>query len=282
MSLAIAHLGPSGTYAEMAALTFAATLDVPPRLMPYSTIAQTLQSLASGKVDRAIVPMENSVEGGVTMTMDALWQLDTLQIQQAIVLPIRHALLSYASSPEGVWVIHSHPQALAQCQHWLRDHAPLAKSQPANSTTEILPKLIQDSSWGAIASLRAAELYNIPVLACPINDYPENCTRFLVLSNDPSPGGTHTSLAFSMPANRPGILLTMLKIIADRHINLSRIESRPTQRSMGEYVFFMDLEADSRQVETKATIADLTSHAEVFKLFGSSDLLDYTRTASSL
>ncbi len=276
MPLTIAHLGPTGTYAEMAALTFANTLATPPQLIPQATIAQTLQALADGTVDRAIVPVENSVEGGVTMTLDTLWELDTLHIQQALVIPIRHALLSYANSPEELWVVHSHPQALAQCQHWLTHHAPLAKRQPANSTTEILPKLIQDSSWGAIASTRAAELYDIPILACPINDYPENCTRFLVLGNEPAPGGTHTSLAFSMPANRPGILLNMLKIIADRHINLSRIESRPTKRSMGEYIFFLDLEADIRQAETKATIADLISHAEVLKLFGSYDLVDYT------
>ncbi len=276
MTIAIAHLGPTGTYAELAALTYAQTLAVPPRLVPYATIAQTLQALASGTVDRAIVPVENSVEGGVTMTMDTLWQLDNLQIQQALLIPIRHALLSYASAPEAITVVHSHPQALAQCQNWIAENIVLAKTQPANSTTEILPKLRDNPTWGAIASTRAAELYNLPILACPINDYPENCTRFLVLGNEVASGGTHTSLAFSMPMNRPGILLKMLQIIADRHINLSRIESRPTKRSMGDYVFFLDLEADIRHAETKATIADLTSHAETLKLFGSYDLVDYT------
>jgi prephenate dehydratase len=276
MTITIAHLGPTGTYAELAALTYAKTLDSPNHLTAYATIAQTLQALASGAVDRAIVPVENSVEGGVTMTMDTLWQLDNLQIQQALLLPIRHALLSYATSPEAITVVHSHPQALAQCQQWLANNTILAKTQPANSTTEILPKLIANPDWGAIASTRAAELYKLPILACPINDYPENCTRFLVLGNEVALGGTHTSLAFSMPTNRPGILLKMLQIIADRHINLSRIESRPTKRSMGEYVFFLDLEADIRHAETKATIADLTSHAETLKLFGSYDLMDHT------
>ncbi len=276
MTIAIAHLGPTGTYAELAALTYAKTLAVPPRLVPYATIAQTLQALASGTVDRAIVPVENSVEGGVTMTMDTLWQLDNLQIQQALLIPIRHALLSYASVPEAITVVHSHPQALAQCQNWIAETIVLAKTQPANSTTEILPKLRDNPTWGAIASTRAAELYNLPILACPINDYPENCTRFLVLGNEVASGGTHTSLAFSMPTNRPGILLKMLQIIADRHINLSRIESRPTKRSMGDYVFFLDLEADIRHAETKATIADLTRHTETLKLFGSYDLVNYT------
>lgn len=276
MTIAIAHLGPTGTYAELAALTYAKTLTTSPRLVPYATIAQTLQALASGSVDRAIVPVENSVEGGVTMTMDTLWQLDNLQIQQALLIPIRHALLSYAGSPGNIRVIHSHPQALAQCQNWIIENAPLTKTQPANSTTEVLSKLIANPDWGAIASTRAAELYKVPVLDCPINDYPENCTRFLVLGNEVALGGTHTSLAFSMPTNQPGILLRMLQIVADRHINLSRIESRPTKRSMGEYVFFLDLEADIRQAETKAAIADLTSHAEKLKLFGSYDLVDYT------
>jgi len=276
MTITIAHLGPTGTYAELAALTYAKTLATSPHLVPHTTIAQTLQALASGAVDRAIVPVENSVEGGVTMTMDTLWQLDNLQIQQALLIPIRHALLSYAASPEAITMVHSHPQALAQCQNWIVQNAVLAKTQPANSTTEILPKLMENPTWGAIASSRAAELYNLPILACPINDYPENCTRFLVLGNEVALGGTHTSLAFSMPTNRPGILLKMLQIVADRNINLSRIESRPTKRSMGDYVFFLDLEADIRQAETKATIADLISHAEILKLFGSYDLIDHT------
>lgn len=275
MTIAIAHLGPTGTYAELAALTYAKTLNHPNHLIAYSTIAQTLQAVASGKTDLAIVPVENSVEGGVTMTMDTLWELD-LHIQKALIIPIQHALLSHGQTIESLQIIHSHPQALAQCQRWLAHHCPSAKTQPANSTTEILSQLKLNPTWGAIASTRAAELYNLPILACPINDYPENCTRFLVLGNQPISGGAYTSLAFSMPVNRPGTLLKILKIIADRNINLSRIESRPTKRSLGEYVFFLDLEADLRQAETKAAIADLISHAEILKLFGSYDLIDNT------
>jgi prephenate dehydratase len=282
MPLAIAHLGPTGTYAELAAITYAKTRPEPTELIAFGTIAQTLQAVVAGQTDLAIVPVENSVEGGVTMTMDSLWRLDPIHIQQALVIPIQHALLSYAPDPSALTLVQSHPQALAQCQNWLAIHSPTAKTQPANSTTEILPQLADNPTWGAIASKRAAELYNLPVLACPINDYPENCTRFLVLSTQPSLGGTHTSLAFSMAANRPGTLLKMLKIIADRGINLSRIESRPTKRSMGEYVFFLDLEADIRRAETKATIADLMHHAEILKLFGSYDLVDYTRSDPTL
>jgi prephenate dehydratase len=275
MTITIAHLGPTGTYAELAALTYAKTLDSPNHLTAYATIAQTLQAVASGQTDLAIVPVENSVEGGVTMTMDTLWQLD-LHIQKALIIPIQHALLSYSPTIESLQIVHSHPQALAQCQHWLVQHCSSAKTQPANSTTEMLPQLKLHPTWGAIASTRAAELYDLPILACPINDYPENRTRFLVLGNQPISGGAHTSVAFSMPVNRPGTLLKILKIIADRNINLSRIESRPTKRSLGEYVFFLDLEADLRQAETKATIADLISHAEILKLFGSYDLIDHT------
>lgn len=276
MTITIAHLGPTGTYAELAALTYAKTLDSPNQLTAYATIAQTLQAVASGQTDLAIVPVENSVEGGVTMTMDTLWQLD-LHIQKALIIPIQHALLSYGQTIESLQIVHSHPQALAQCQHWLFQNCPSAKTQPANSTTEILPQLKAHPTWGAIASTWAAELYDLPILACPINDYPENCTRFLVLGNQPISGGAYTSVAFSMPINRPGTLLKILKIIADRNINLSRIESRPTKRSLGEYVFFLDLEADLRQAETKATIADLISRSEILKLFGSYDLIDHTR-----
>jgi len=169
MTIAIAHLGPTGTYAELAAQTYAKTLDQPNQLIAYSTIAQTLEAVASGQTDLAIVPVENSVEGGVTMTMDTLWQLD-LYIQKALIIPIQHALLSYGRTVESLQIVHSHPQALAQCQHWLAQHYPSAKTQPANSTTEILPQLKLNPTWGAIASTRAAELYDLPILACPIND----------------------------------------------------------------------------------------------------------------
>ncbi|NEP12571.1 MAG: prephenate dehydratase [Symploca sp. SIO2C1] len=277
MSVSIAHLGPPGTYAEAATLAYIRNLAVEKGskslLCPYPSIAQTLYSVAQEQVDLAVVPVENSIEGSVAITLDLLWQLDTLQIQQSLVLPIRHALLSRASTIETIKTIYSHPQALAQCQQWLEKFLPEVQPTPTNSTTEALHYLDKDHTAGAIASERAAELYNLPVLASAINDYPDNCTRFLVLGKQPSTSGSHTSLAFSTPANVPGALVKPLQVFAQRGINMSRIESRPTKRSLGEYFFFIDIEADASISSVKAALEELVSYTEILKIFGSYSVL---------
>jgi prephenate dehydratase len=242
-------------------------------LCPYPSIAQTLQSVAQGQAHLAVVPVENSIEGSVVTTLDMLWQLDTLQVQQALVLPIRHALLSRASTIEAIQTVYSHPQALAQCQGWLEKFLPSAQLVPTNSTTEALQYLDKDYTAGVITSQRAAQLYNLPILASAINDYPDNYTRFWVMGKQPSAGGSHTSLAFSTPANVPGALAKPLQVFASRGINLSRIESRPTKRSLGEYLFFIDLEADASQAPVQDALSELASHTEILKIFGSYSVL---------
>ncbi len=273
----IAHLGPAGTYTEAAALICQAWLQTQPhpldcQLQPYGSIALTLAALATGAADWAIVPVENSVEGGVTMTMDSLWQFDQLQIHWALVMPIEHALLSRATDLAQIRQVYSHPQALAQCPTWLTTHLSQAERITANSTTEGI-QYLTDPTIAAISSQRAAQLYGEPVLACPINDQPDNCTRFILLSRDISPGGGLTSLAMSLKANQPGSLLKLLQIFADREINLSRIESRPSKRSMGDYLFFIDMEADARTTRSQAVLRDLENHTERLRIFGSYDLI---------
>lgn len=273
MSISIAHLGPPGTYAEAAALAYVRTLakDTGGQalLCPYPSITQTLHAVAQGQVHLAVVPVENSIEGSVVVTLDTLWQLDTLQIQQALVLPIRHALLSRALTLETIQTVYSHPQALAQCQGWLEKFLPSVQLVPTNSTTEPLEYLDKDYTAGVITSQRAAQLYNLPILASAINDYPDNCTRFWVMGLQTSTGGSHTSLAFSLSANAPGALVKPLQVFASRGMNMSRIESRPTKRSLGEYLFFIDLEADAREAPVQAALSELASHTEILKIFGS-------------
>jgi prephenate dehydratase len=150
-----------------------------------------------------------------------------------------------------------------------------------NSTTEALQQLEQDVKAGAISSLRASQLYNLPILASGINDYPDNCTRFWVLSQDcsqssyhlASQNNSHTSLAFSLPANVPGALVKPLQVFAQRGINLSRIESRPTKRSLGEYLYFIDLEADINSSAVQSALVELTAQTEILKSFGSYNIL---------
>lgn len=285
MNVSIAHLGPSGTYAEQAALAYVNWVHQQTGqeaiLCPLPSIAQTLRAVAQGKVDLVVVPVENSIEGSVAITLDMLWQLDTLQIQQALVLPIAHSLMSRAQSLETIQTVYSHPQALAQCQGWLEQFLPGVQLVPTNSTTEALQQLEQDWTAAAIASPRASQLYNLPVLASAINDYSDNYTRFWVVSQDQSQiswhtlslSPTHTSLAFSMRANIPGALVKPLQVFAQRGINLSRIESRPTKRSLGDYLFFIDCEGDANSSLVQSALAELTAYTEILKLFGSYSIL---------
>lgn len=276
MVVSVAHLGPPGTYAEAAALAYVSWLTQMGKealLCPYPSIAQTLRAAAQGQADLAVVPVENSVEGSVTTTLDTLWQLDTLQIQQALVLPISHALMSRAPNLEAIQTVYSHPQALAQCQGWLERFLPQVHLVPTNATTEGLQYLDEDKTAGAIASSRAAQLYNLPILVCPINDYVDNYTRFWVLSLQPATGGNCTSLAFSVPANVPGALAKPLQVFASRDINLSRIESRPTKRSLGDYLFFVDLEANTTEASVQSALEELSTYTEKLKIFGSYSIL---------
>jgi prephenate dehydratase len=269
--ISIAHLGPSGTNAETAALAYAAHLakqGLEARLCPYPSIAQTLQSVGRKQVDLAVAPVENSTEGSLTITLDSLWQFDGLQIQQELILPISHALFSTGSSLQGIKTVFSHPQALAQCQKWLEKNLPSVQLIPTNSTTEALQQINQDPTLAAIAAPRAAKLYNLPILAEPINDYPDNCTRFWVVGLTPSTSGSRISLGFSVPQNVPGALVKPLEVFAKRGINLSRIESRPTKRVLGEYLFFIDLEASLEDLSTQEALAELINYTEVVKIFG--------------
>ena len=272
MTLTIAHLGPTGTYAEAAALAYAERYisgeDF--QLQPYPNIAQTLKAVADGDVKLAIVPVENSIEGSVTMTLDTTWQLSAaIQIQQAIVLPIAHALISIATDFSDIETVYSHPQALSQCQEWLQLNLPQAMRIPENSTTAALKTLANFPHAAAISSVRAAKLYQLPVLVHPINDYPDNQTKFWAIGLQPSPIGNCTSVAFSLRSNAPGGLMTALGFFASRGLNLSRIESRPSKRSLGDYLFFIDIETDLDCRELKSALADLDAYAETVKNFGS-------------
>jgi prephenate dehydratase len=277
MAVSIAHLGPRGTFSEQAALAFQTWLQEnegqESTLIAYPSILQAIQAVAEGAVSLAIVPVENSIEGSVAVTLDTLWQLESLQIQQALVLPIRHNLITQAHSTQAIETIYSHPQALGQCQQWLTQHCPQATLVPTRSTTESLQHLDDNVTTAAIASTWAAALYNLPVLAPTINDQPDNCTKFWVLSTTTAAQGNHTSLAFSLPINAPGALLKPLEIFARAQINLSRIESRPTKRSLGEYLFFLDLEASLAAAHTQDTLRALATCTEKIKLFGSYDTI---------
>lgn len=277
MIKSIAHLGPIGTYSELATLIYAEKLTnatgVETKLIPYPNIAQTLQSVAKGETDVAVVPVENSIHGIVAITLDTLWELDGLQIQLGLTLPVIHNFLTRGNTLEGIKTVYSHPQALAQCQKWLDCHLPQAHLTATESTTEALHYLNKEPTAGAIASERAAQLYNIPIKVANINDYPDNCTRFWVISREKNHHGNHVSLGFAFEENQPGVLVKPLQIFAEQEINLTRIESRPTKRLLGEYLFFLDLEGDTNKKDIKNALIQLSSLTKTLKVFGNYDVL---------
>jgi prephenate dehydratase len=291
MTLSIAHLGPAGTYAEQAALSYGQwwsdrTQKPLPQLIPFPSIAQTLYEVAEGRVDIAIAPVENSIEGSVTTTLDTLWQLDNLQIRQALVLPIAHVLVAQTEDLSKITKVYSHPQALGQCQSWLHRNLPNAKLIPTTSTTEGLKYVEGDAA--AISSEPAAQLYNLPIQARSIQDHPDNCTRFLVISRPDSSMVTptvadapiHTALAFSLLRNNPGALVKPLQIFAERQINLSKIESRPSKRSLGDYVFFVDAEVSLETKPFEGVIDLLQQNTESLKVLGYYSVLQISLPAN--
>jgi prephenate dehydratase len=286
MAVSIAHLGPAGTYAEIAAMVFAQSGCLPAgaevHYIPHPTIAQALTQTSAGHADWAVVPVENSVEGSVPMTLDTVWHQPALNIHQGLVLPIDHAFIGSATRLSQIKAIYSHPQALAQCQGWLDQHLPQVERVAVNSTAQAVQLIADNSSPGssgnpekaAIASLRAASLYHMPVLDYPINDHPGNCTRFWALSRQPSPGGDYTSIGFSVhDGSAPGVLVESLQIFAQAGISMVRIESRPTKRTMGDYRFFVDLEGNAKTSPLAEALQRLKTRACTYQLLGSYKLL---------
>jgi prephenate dehydratase len=278
MTVSLAYLGPTGTNSETAALTYAKWLSQnkgkEANLCPYPSIALAIRSLLQKKADLAIVPVENSIEGSVAVTLDSLWQLNELKILQGLILPINHALLSCNCDLPAIKTVYSHPQALGQCQKWLECYLPEVSLIPTNSTTEALQFLKDDLTAAAIASPRASQLYEIPILRENINDHPDNCTRFWLLGLNGTNTGNHLSLAFSLPKNIPGALVQPLQIFARRGINMSKIESRPTKRSLGEYIFFIDLEGNSQDPSIQGALQELAQYTEELKIFGNYDIVE--------
>lgn len=277
MTISLSYLGPTGTYSENAAKAYGKWLQKNRQqkftLVPQPSIAMALDAIVRRKVDYGVVPVENSIEGTVNITLDTLWQENSLQIFRGLTIPIVHSLLSYNSALENLQTVYSHPQALGQCQKWLAKNLPQVQLVAANSTTEALKLLKEDRSTGAISSASAAQIYQVPVLSLGINDRPDNCTRFLVIGHKTGTVGSYISLAFSLEKNTSGALVKPLQMFARRNINLTKIESRPTKRSLGEYIFFIELEGSLKETKIQECLEELKQYTEVIKVFGNYDLI---------
>lgn len=277
MTISLSHLGPIGTYSESAAIAYGKWLKEYQQqeftLFPQPSIAMALNAVVQNKVDCGVVPVENSLEGTVNITLDTLWQTENLQILRGLTIPIVHSLLSYSSSLKDIKTVYSHPQALGQCQKWLSENLPQVQLVAANSTTEALKLLEEDPTTGAISSDTAAKIYQVPILCLGINDRPDNRTRFLVIGTNKSTVGSYISLAFSLQKNASGALVKPLQVFAKRNINLSKIESRPTKRYLGEYIFFIELEGNLQEAKVQECLLELKQYTEVLKVFGNYDLI---------
>lgn len=265
----VAYLGPAGTFTEAAALGYARD----GQLVPYGSVRAIATAIVDGETGEGVVPIENSLEGSVTDTLDLLIHDSLLSIRFELVIPIEHCLLARAGTrTEDIRVIYSHPQAIAQCRDYLDRELARATPVSAMSTAAAAERLQEDGDGvAAIGTLRAAELYGMDVLARGIQDNPSNVTRFVVLahSDHPPTGNDKTSLAFSFQEDRPGLLYAAIGVFATRNINLLKVESRPTKQSLGRYVFLLDLAGHREDPPVKQALDALQAQVSMLKLFGS-------------
>ncbi len=272
----VGYFGPPGTFTEEALLA-SAPADVEP--VALQTIHATIAALAEGRVQRAVVPIENALDGSVDATLDALAvDFPDLVIVDEVVRPITHVLA--AAGPlelDQIEVVTSHPQALGQCGRFLRSALPAARLRPSEGSTADAVRQVTASGherWAAIGPRRAADLYGATVLREAIEDHPGNETRFVWLARrGEEPGGDFarwkTSVVFWGGGDAtPGWLVRCLSELAFRGINLTRIESRPRRMGLGHYMFFVDLEGAAGAPPVATALAALESHCEGLRTLG--------------
>ena len=268
MARTIGFLGPLGTYSEEAALLYDKTAD---RLYP--TITGVGEAVAAGEIDEGVVPIENSLEGPVTFTLDLLIAQPTLFIRGEIDLPIEHYLLARPGTvPAEIKVIYSHPQALGQCRQYLEKNYPQAEQMASLSTVLCVTDSFESKvPAAAISPRRASELYDVDILDRGIQDVANNVTRFAVigLSDHAPTGDDKTSMAFTLEKDSPGLLHRVLGEFADRDINLLKIESRPTKQLLGEYIFLLDCVGHREDSPMKEALAALSDPISMLRILGS-------------
>jgi prephenate dehydratase len=269
MTNRLAYLGPPGTFSQEAALLYEQSA----HLVPFPSIPGVAMAVNSGMADEGIVPIENSLEGSVTHTLDLLIQEKTLHIRHEVELPIEHVLVA-ADTVDATQVkaIYSHPQALAQCRKFIERCFPKAQHMASLSTAAAVEDMKESPVQAiAIASKMAAELYDVEILAHNIQDNPNNITRFVVLSPEDHPptGNDRTSLCFSFAQDRPGILHQAIGEFAQRNINLAKIESRPAKRELGQYIFLIDCDGHRTDSKVQEALQNLETMSSLFKIFGS-------------
>jgi prephenate dehydratase len=276
----VAYLGPPGTYTHEAMLgSIADGVDLQELALP--TIHDVVLAVENGAAERAVVPIENSVEGSVNATLDALaFDAPTVRIVGETVLAIHHCLIARAAvGLAQIEVVLSHPQALAQCAAFVRERLTGAEVRTATSTAEAVRTVAGHAGpWAALGPQSAADRYGATVLASAVEDVAGNETRFAWLARDGDPGAdgerpagqVKTAIAFwPRESDHPGWLVDCLAEFAQRGVNLTRIESRPRKVGLGEYVFFIDLAGAVGDANISAGLQAVQRHVAQLRMLGS-------------
>lgn len=268
----IAFLGPQGTYTEEALIKIYSPDEH--KFVPMATVSDVIEAVDRGEVEKGIVPIENSIEGSVTETLDHLAFESEVLIEREILLPIHHHLLGVkGTTASEIKTVITHPQAYAQCRKNLRKIFKDVNLEPSLSTADAVRIVAErnDPSCAAIGNAFAAKLYGLEILIRDISDYNDNTTRFVVIGKEimPKTGYDKTSIVCFIGDDRPGRLLEILQEFAYRFINLTKIASRPTKKKFGEYMFFIDMEGHIEDEPVKQAISCLKCKLPIVKFLGS-------------
>lgn len=269
-------LGPNGSYSDFAKDRFVEAFDlncVTTNLKSISSIIKALKDANSDDI-AAVIPIENSIEGIVRETLDNLSSLkkEGIKIIAETTMNVEHALVGYADKVNEIKVIRSHPQALAQCKHFIQaNFSDLLIEEATLSTSAAIRSLSpEEKNVAAIGSIDCAKMYNMPVIKNNINDEENNQTRFILLAKylSPKTGNDKTSITFSTE-NKAGALSKILTILDKNEINMSYIDSRPSKKELGEYVFYIDFEGHILDEKTQKAFEELEKYVKMFHIIGS-------------
>ena len=268
----IAFLGHEGTFTEEALIKYVKDLKEYEK-MPISTIQDVIKSVDRGEAWQGVVPIENSIEGSVNITQDILTFESDAKIIGEITIPIKHHLIGKKGTKiKNIKKILSHPHATAQCRIFLAGKCAGCEIIAANSTAEAVKKLVSsESDTAAIGTKIAASIYDLEILFSDIEDSKENKTRFVIIGTiiPPKTGNDKTSIVCFLKKDKPGSLFNILKEFAERNINLTRLESRPAKKDLGDYVFMIDMEGHIHDKTIYEAIESLRNKVYLVKILGS-------------
>ncbi len=272
MKKKIAYLGPKGTFSEEALVRFLGNeSNVEKVSLP--TILDVIKNVDKGLVDEGLVPMENSIEGSVNISQDILTFESEAKIIREITIPVRHYLIGKKGQKlKNIKRIISHPHATAQCRVYLYNNFSNVEIIAANSTAEAVKKILDmEDDSAAIGTETAAKIYNLFILERDIEDNKDNKTRFVFIGNfiPPKTGKDKTSIVCFLKEDKPGSLYNILKEFAEREINLTRLESRPAKKNLGDYVFMIDMEGHLHDDKIFKAIEALRDKVYMVKILGS-------------